>query len=298
MENPFEPTICDGFLVGRGSCDNKGGLAAMLHALARVQASGRKPPCEILLAATVDEEFSFGGVQALCKSLEADAAVVAEPTELRVTTACKGCLRWRVVVQGKEAHSAKPHLGTNAIVHMAEVIRAIDQDSQRLESRSHPLLGSATCSIGLIQGGTQVNVVPDLATIEIDRRLLPGEDVDDVLSHYAGILDQLKTSLHGLTCHMEPPTVLTTPVETPAHLPLVERAGEILRDMDLHSELVGVPFSCDASTLAQHGVPSIIFGPGSIDQAHTPHEFVELAQVEQAEDFYYRMMMSDLAGGD
>ena len=118
----------------------------MMHALAQVKARGHKPPCEIWLAATVDEEHSCGGVKALCEALEADAAVVAEPTQLRVTTACKGCVRWRIEVHGRKAHSSKPHLGTNAIVHMAEVIRAIDPDTQSLTSRSHPLLGSPTCA--------------------------------------------------------------------------------------------------------------------------------------------------------
>jgi len=295
METPFEPVVRNGRLYGRGACDTKGGLAAMMHALAQVKASDHKPPCEIWLAATVDEEHSCGGVKALCETLEADAAIVAEPTQLRVTTACKGCLRWRIEVLGREAHSSKPHLGSNAIVQMAEVIRVIDRDSQFLNSRRHPLLGSPTCSIGIIRGGTQVNVVPDHCTIEIDRRLLPGEEVGDVLTHYATLLDDLRSALPTLDYTMEPPMILALPMETPANIPLVQRAAEILREMGLNSEPLGVPFSCNASTLSQRGVPCVVFGPGSIDQAHTPEEFVECSHVEQAMDFYQQMMMSDLA---
>ncbi len=301
METPFEPVVRNGRLYGRGACDTKGGLAAMMHALAQVKASGHKPPGEIWLAATVDEEHSCGGIKALCETLETletDAAVVAEPTQLRATTACKGCLRWRIVVHGQEAHSAKPHLGSNAIVHMAEIIRAIDQDTQSLNSRSHPLLGSPTCNIGIIRGGTQVNVVPDHCRIEIDRRLLPGEEVGDVLTYYATLLDDLRSLIPTLDYTMEPPTVVAPPLETPASIPLVQRAAEILREMQLDSELLGVPFSCNASTLSQHGVPCIVFGPGSIDQAHTPEEYVECSQVERAVDFYQQMMMSDLTERD
>ncbi len=295
MENPFDPVIRDGRLHGRGACDTKGGLAAMMHSLAQVKASGCKPPCEIWLAATVDEEHSCGGIKALCESLEADAAIVAEPTQLRLTTACKGCLRWRIVVRGQEAHSSKPHLGTNAIVHMAEVIRAIDQDTQSLNSQSHPLLGSPTCNIGIIHGGTQINIVPDLCTIEIDRRLLPDEKADDVLAHYAALLDNLSSEMPALSYTMEPPMILAPPMETPTDIPLVQHAAEVLLEMGLDPEPIGVPFSCNASALSQHGVPCVVFGPGSIDQAHTPEEFVECSQVEQAVNFYRQMMMSDLA---
>ncbi len=294
MQNPFDPVIRAGRLRGRGACDDKGGLAAMMHALAEVQASGREPPCEIWLAATADEEHSSGGVQKLCETLQADAAVVAEPTELRVTLACKGCVRWRVRVDGREAHSSKPHLGINAIVHMAEVIQTIEKDSQLLSTRSHPLLGSPTCNIGIIQGGTQVNVVPGSCVIEIDRRLLPGEDADEVLVHYNGLLDNLRNRVPTLSYTMEPPSIVASPMNTPSNTPVAQRSVEILQALGLASEPIGVPFSCNASTISQHGVPCIVFGPGSIDQAHTPEEFVECDQVEKAVDFYRQLMMSDL----
>jgi len=296
MKNPFDPVIREGRLYGRGACDNKGGLAAMMHALAQVQASGRKPPCEIWLAATADEEHSCGGVKTLCEMLQADAAVVAEPTELRVTLACKGCVRWRIVVHGHKAHSSKPHLGTNAIVHMAEVIRVIDQDAQSLASRSHPLLGSPTCSIGIIQGGTQVNIVPDHCVIEIDRRLLPGEEADGVLADYEALLETLRTTVPTLSYTMEPPMIVAPPMDTPASASVAQRSLEILRTLGLDADPIGVPFSCNASALSRHGVPCIVFGPGSIDQAHTTEEFVECVQVDQAVDVYRQMMMSDLAG--
>jgi len=297
MENPFNPIVRDGRLYGRGACDNKGGLAAMMHALLLVKASGSKPPCEIWLAATADEEHSFGGVKTLCETVEADAAVVAEPTQLRLTTACKGCVRWRIEVHGQESHSSKPHLGTNAIVHMAEIVRVIDQDAQLLNSRRHPLLGSPTSSIGIIHGGTQVNVVPGRCTVEIDRRLLPGEEADDVLAHCETLLDNLRSELPTLTYTIEPSMISVPPMETPTNTPLVQRAGEILYDMGLDSKPIGVPFSCDASTLSRHGIPCIVFGPGNIDQAHTPNEFVDCAQVEQAAYFYQQLMMSDLTTG-
>ena len=134
---PFDPVVRDGLLYGRGSCDTKAGLAAMMHAVASLEGP---PPCEVWLAAVVDEEFSFQGVLALCDGLRADAAIVAEPTSLRAVIASKGVLRWKIRTRGKAAHSSKPHLGINAISHMAQIISALDRDAESLANRSHPLL--------------------------------------------------------------------------------------------------------------------------------------------------------------
>ncbi len=133
---PFQPELRDGCLFGRGACDTKGGLAAMMHAVAGLHRSGKKPPCEVWLAAAVDEEYSFQGVLALCKDLKANAAVVAEPTELRLVRAGKGVLRWTIRTKGKAAHSSKPHLGVNAISHMARLIEVLDGEAISLAKSS------------------------------------------------------------------------------------------------------------------------------------------------------------------
>jgi acetylornithine deacetylase len=205
---PFEPRIEDNRLHGRGSCDTKAGLAAMMHALAAIHAAKQPPPCDVLLAAVVDEEHAFRGVVRLCDGLTAAAAIVAEPTEMRVAVASKGVLRWRIVVRGRAAHSSKPHLGVSAINHMARIVLAIEEDHQNLATTEHPLLGPATCNVGLIRGGTQINFVPDECAIEIDRRLLPGERAEAVLSHYQKILDELARTHGDLDAVMEPPMLV------------------------------------------------------------------------------------------
>jgi acetylornithine deacetylase len=181
---PFEPAVQNGLLYGRGACDAKGGLAAMMHALILLRQHDEVPPCEVWLAAVVDEEVSFQGVLRLCEDLKADAAIVAEPTEMRLVIAGKGVLRWKIRTRGKSAHSSKPHLGVNAISHMAEVIGAVDRETARLSHVAHPLLGPATANVGIIHGGVQVNLVPDRYEIEIDRRLLPFELPEAVLSEF------------------------------------------------------------------------------------------------------------------
>lgn len=283
---PFEPRIADGLLYGRGSCDDKAGLAAMMHAVADIHASGEPPPCELVLAAVVDEEFSFRGVVRLCESLKADAAIVAEPTELRCVVASKGTLRWRIVARGRSAHSAKPHLGINAINHMSRIVLALEKDHAELAARPHPLLGPATCNVGIIRGGVQVNFVPDECSIEIDRRLLPGERAGDVLAHYQSILTRLKEAHPDLDAIMEPPMLGDEALETPADAAVAKAASQALARMSLPSEPCGVPFCSDASKLSRAGIPTIIFGPGSIDQAHAAVEFVDINQVEQAAAFF------------
>lgn len=284
--SPFDPRVEDGKMYGRGSCDTKAGLAAMMHAVASIHASGLKPPCEVWLAAVVDEEFSYRGVVKLCEGLKADAALVAEPTGLRAVIASKGVVRWRIVVRGKAAHSGKPHLGVNAIQHMARILLLLEQDHERLCEVTHPLLGSATLNVGVIKGGVQVNFVPDECSIEVDRRLLPGETVQGVLAHYQSLLDTLKETQPTLDAYMEEPMLTDMALETDAHSAPALLASRLLSEMGLEDGLCGVPFGSDASKLSNCGVPSIVIGPGNIDQAHGAVEYVELSEVEKAAEFY------------
>lgn len=284
--DPFDPVVRDGKMHGRGSVDDKAGLAAMMHAVADIHASGELPPCEVWMAAVVDEEYSFRGVVKLCEGLKADAAVVAEPTEFRCVIASKGVLRWRIKTKGKAAHSSKPHLGINAITAMARVVLALNEDHARMQPAAHPLLGPGTCNVGVIHGGVQVNFVPDEAVIEIDRRLLPGEEVPQVLAHYQVLLDALMKQHPDVVAEMEEPMLQDWAFQTDAGEPLVQLARTLLGEMQRNDEVCGVPFGSDASKFSRMGIPTILFGPGSIDQAHAAVEYVECAEVEKALAFY------------
>jgi acetylornithine deacetylase len=292
--DPFDPQIRDGKLYGRGACDTKAGLAAMMHAVADVVKDGQVPSSEVLLAATMDEEYSFRGVADLCSTagFRADAAIVAEPTELRPVIASKGLVRWKIETIGRAAHSAKPHLGINAIQHMSRIIAAIEADTEQLPARSHPLLGSATCNIGVIRGGVQINFVPDRCEIEIDRRLLPGESVEGVLSHYQSIVDSVAASHPQMTVVMHSPMLTDVPLQTDPNSHAVKTLRDVLSGMGLDDGPCGVPFCSDASKFGAIGIPSIILGPGSIDQAHAAVEFVDCRQVEQAVEVYRRFLLT------
>jgi acetylornithine deacetylase len=291
--DPFGAEIRGGKLYGRGSVDDKAGLAAMMHAVASFKADGVTPECEVWLAAVVDEEFSYRGVVRLCEGLRAEAAIVAEPTEMRLVTATKGVLRFRIVTRGLAAHSSKPHLGHNAISDMARVILEFEAENARLADEQHPLLGAATVNVGVVRGGVQVNLVPNEASIEVDRRLLPHERAEDVASSYEALLQQMRERHRNFEGRIERPLLLVDEaLDTNFASEVVRQSQRILSEMSRDPSPCGVPFGSDASKLSRAGIPAVVFGPGSINQAHAVDEFVELAHVEEAERFYQSFIES------
>jgi len=290
---PFDPVIKDGRLYGRGSCDTKAGLAAMMTALTSLHAGGETPPCDVYFAAVVDEENAFRGVLRLIdwmreRGIHPEAAIVAEPTELRAVSCNKGVLRWQIETRGVAAHSSKPHLGKNAIVAMAKVIDRLESHHATLRSRTHPLVGEATCTISLIEGGAQVNFVPERCLITLDRRMLPGETGGSVLAEYEAILADFPAG----EVIIHPPRLSDEAMETPPDSPLMRSVGAVLSELGLDPTPAGVPFGCDVTKLHRAGIPGIIFGPGSIDQAHAAVEWVDLDQVEMALAFHRRFLLS------
>jgi acetylornithine deacetylase/succinyl-diaminopimelate desuccinylase-like protein len=195
-------------------------------------------------------------------------------------------------VRGKAAHSSKPHRGVNAVAHMARLILALEEDAKKLQATTHPLLGTATFNIGTVRGGTQVNIVPDACAIEIDRRLLPGEEPLEVWKCYGRVIDQCRVVLPELEATLESPMLQDLPLETSPSLRVAQIGSEVLASLGMAAEPVGVPYGSDASKLARAGVPSVVFGPGSIDQAHAATEFVACDQVNQAVEFYYRFLVA------
>jgi acetylornithine deacetylase len=292
---PFAPRVEAGRLHGRGACDVKGGLAAMLHALADL-AVGPPPPAEVVLAAVIDEEHAFRGVSRLVEHLRADRAVVAEPTDLRIVTATKGVLRFRIHVHGRAAHTSKPWLGANAIVQAARLVVALDAFHATLAARSHPLLGSATGTVSMIDGGVQINIVPEACMLAVDRRLLPGEAASAALDEYRGVVATVEP-VTGCRVVIDDPFLVDEALDTGADRPVVAAARAAAESLGLDTGIVGVPYGSDASKFARAGIDAIVFGPGSIDQAHAADEFVAVEALETARVFYREWARTPVSPG-
>jgi len=275
----FRPRVKDGKLHGRGACDTKGSIAAMLDAVRTLAKSGSRPrETEVVFAGVVDEENAQAGSRALVAGgFKADLAIVGEPTRLRVVTAHKGSLWLELQTHGKAAHGARPELGRNAVHEMARIVDAIETDyAAQLRRRRHALLGRATVSVGTIRGGTQPNIVPASCSMALDRRTLPGETEAGVRREIAGFLSRRRLHARLRETKLAP----CNPMETDARLPLVRA---LLKCVGL-GRPAGVDYFCDAAVLAEGGIPSVVFGPGDIAQAHTADEWISLRSLERAKE--------------
>ena len=292
--DPFAARVENGRLYGRGACDIKGGMAAMLAAFARVVRDRPSGAARVAMACTVDEEHTFLGVQRLAQGdlrgrfAGLLGAVVAEPTQLRIVDTHKGAVRWDLLTSGRSCHSSRPELGVNAIYRMAGLLPLVERYAEELRaSRSDPRLGPPTLSVGRIEGGTSVNTVPDRCRVEIDRRLLPGENAAAALEHLHEYMR--RHAEPGLEFTFSAPWLSAPALSAAGSEELVARLGSAIDRVVGSHQVLAVPYGTDAAPLAEAGVPAVVFGPGDIARAHTCDEWVPLEEVEQAGEILYRM---------
>lgn len=296
--DPWQPFVRDGLVWGRGTCDAKGSLAAMLCAMERLAKQPVGLTGRIILTAVMGEEAGgVGSLYLVQQGFHADGAVVGEPTGNQVLCAHKGTFMRRVTLRGKGAHSGRPELGVNAISAGATLVALWDELHARLLSRPHPLVGPASAAVTLIDGGTRQNTIPDRCSLLLDRRLIPGETHDQARAELAAVLATLAERHPSVEIESVEEVVATVPSETDVEASIVTAALSARTTVtNDESRPGGFSAGCDMSKLVLHaGIPTVICGPGNLSEAHAPDEFVQVQALYEAEEIYLRTALRFLA---
>lgn len=283
--DPFKPTIKNGKIYGRGSTDTKGPMAAMLWALKqwacsreRIQ-SGR----EVLFYGLMGEEAGNEGAIAMARNEAARAnfVVVGEPTEHRIVHAHKGAIWMELEVRGKACHASMPERGKNAIVEMVGFLVELSKGFPGfLRKFKSPILGQPTFNIGIIRGGSKVNIVPDRCVVELDCRSVPGLRPAEILSYIRAMAKRCGVRVVArVTGHKQA-------MHVPAENVWIERLRPVAKKLEV------APWFCDAAIFAQAGIPAVAYGPGSIRQAHTVDEYILAKDLEEGTHRYGRFLAS------
>ncbi len=276
---PFAADLKGGRLWGRGSCDMKGGDAAILTAAARL-AQSEGPTPNLLVAFTADEEHASLGMAHLVESgIQADLAVVCEPTSLAVMPAHKGFVWLRALFKGRAAHGSRPEVGIDAIRHAGLYLSALDAYADRLRARpAHALIGHGSFHAGTIVGGSAESVYPESCRLLLERRTMPGEDPVAVEREFQSVLDELAGRVPEVDATLEM-TLARPGTEVDPASDLVQGLLAACQARGVEPRVEGMTAWVDAAFLNEAGVPAVCFGPGDIAQAHTEDEWIDPREI-------------------
>ncbi|WP_455283596.1 M20 family metallopeptidase [[Eubacterium] cellulosolvens] len=285
--DPFRPLIENGRLHGRGACDMKGALAAMIGALNSLAESQVRLRGDLIFTAVVDEEYKSVGIKKLVEEYSADAAVVGEPSEMKVATAHKGFVWIEVEVKGRAAHGSVPEKGVDAIAHAAKVVSRLEKLQERLGARVHPLLGSAKIHTSTIEGGTDWSIIPERCLLRVERRTLPGESAASVVSEIEEILQGIKHETDDFNSTARSPYDMP-PLETAPDAQIVQALRKALVEVrGTQGPVIGLPFWTDGALISKlASIPTCIFGPGDIGVAHSACEYIGVEDVLDSAQVY------------
>jgi len=271
MTAPFEPRVEGGRLYGRGAYDMKGALAAIM--LAAADTTGLRG--DVIVTLVADEELASIGTEAVVARVHADAAIVVEPTELRVAVAHRGFVGFELETSGVAAHGSRPDLGVDAIAKMGPILVALAELDDRLQAGSrHPLVGPGSLHASLIEGGQELSSFPASCVLTGERRTIPGETVEQVEAELRAIAGDAELRI----------LANRDPLAGELDHSFVELVGRVADA----SEYVGALFWTDAALIAGAGIPTVLFGPAG-EGAHAEVEWVDLASLDRVHDVVLRV---------
>lgn len=291
--DPFSAEIKEGRIYGRGACDMKGGLAAMLAAPKIAFSLFPEYRGNLILTATVDEEIGgFRGLKyAVEQGVKADMGIVCEPSDLKIVNVCKGLLQLRLRTKGKSAHGGVPEQGVNAISKMLKILMKLE--NYDFEQTPHNVLGKPTVNIGRIGGGQRPNVVPDSCETEIDIRYLPGKNHLQIIDDLERLIVELRKKDPQIETEIEIiryRSSLEIAKDSPVIRTIMEAAQGIL---GRHLELRGMITPGDSEYLVNAGIPSVIFGPGDEHLAHSANEWIAINDILTATEIYAAVIIGN-----
>jgi acetylornithine deacetylase len=284
--DPFGGEIENGNLYGRGASDMKAGVAAMIMAAKCVKESGIRPKGDIIIQCVVDEEGGGNGSLACVeRGLKADAAIVTEPTNLKILTCHRGAMHATIRTSGRSTHASMKWKGVNAIEKMAKVMSGLSElEKEWLARKRHQLLPSPTIMFGEIKGGAGASIVPEECEMKVDIKYLPFEDNRNVQKEVEERIRMISSSDNWLKDHPAEIiwTLNTSPYEMDQNHPIVQEIQTQSLQIKEKAEISGLPSGADARIINNIGrVPTVIFGPGSLEEAHSANESVPLGEYFQ-----------------
>ena len=301
MKNPFDPKIDNGFLYGRGSVDQKGGIASVLSAFKKLSRDGESFKNGIGFLGVVDEEEEHRGIMGVDFSdIQVKNVVVTEPSGLKIGIGCKGTVPIKITVHGKSAHGCRPWLGKNAVLHCIRIID--DLFNEKMPTMSIKNIGKvkSTLSLGVMQGGKAYNIVPDTCTAFFDRRIIPGEDQLEILEKIKIKLVKYEQE-YGIKVDavIDRPDWHWEPVRNRGLKPaLVEINSKIVKLVkEVHFDIIGrqpTLFFTDGYHegdffINEMKIDTVQYGPGDSAYAHTDDERVAIDELKNATKIYYKI---------
>ena len=288
--DPFDPQVTDGRLYGRGSADMKGGIAAAICALAVLERAGQAPACDVVFHLVADEERGGRfGTRALLEQglIKGDACLVPEPTDLQLCVAERGLLQGLLTVRGRPGHGSRPREAVSAIEHAAHLVLALH--AADFGDPDHPLLGRPTANVGTISGGDAFNTVAESCVVGVDRRVLPGATEASAVAEIRARVDA--AGVEGLRYEFSVDT-FGEASEMSADDPWVKQVGAAVeRATGTQPGIIGMSFTTDARFVRnQARIPTVVCGPGSVEQAHGNDEFVAVDRLADATAAYAELL--------